>query len=135
MLYRATLRPAMTTPAVLTASDAKSVAETQRRTLRLLFVSQIAGGIGIVIGGTVGALLAADMVTVAVSGLAQSSMVVGGALLAIPATRIVRRAGRGPSLSALYLIAAMGAFLTVAAAMTRSIPILFAGFFLFGGGT
>jgi MFS family permease len=116
-------------------SGISELSDIQRRTLRLLFVSQIAGGVGIVIGGTVGALLAADMVTVAVSGLAQSAMVVGGALLAVPATRIVRRAGRGPSLSAAYLTAAVGASLTVAAAMTRSIPLLFAGFFLFGGGT
>jgi MFS family permease len=115
-------------------SRSEELSDVQRRTLRLLFGSQIAGGVGIVIGGTVGALLAADMVTVAVSGLAQSATVVGGALLAVPATRIVRRFGRGPSLSAAYLVAAVGAFLTVMAAMTRSTALLFVGFFFFGGG-
>ena len=75
------------------------------------------------------------MVSVGVSGLAQSAAVMGGALLAVPLTRIVRRFGRGPSLSAAYAIAALGASLTVAAAMTRSVPLLFAGFFLFGAGT
>lgn len=112
----------------------QTVADVQRRTLRLLFVSQVAGGIGVVIGSSVGALLAADMVSVGVSGLAQSAVVMGGALLAVPATRIVRRFGRGPSLSAAYSVAALGAFLTVAAAMTRSVPVLFTGYFLFGGG-
>jgi MFS family permease len=125
---------AMIEPAALSPSIAPDVANVQQRTLRLLFVSQIAGGIGIVLGGSVGALLAADMVSVGVSGLAQSATVVGGALLVIPATRIARRFGRGPSLSAAYLVAAMGASLAVAAAMTHSVPLLFAGFFLFGGG-
>lgn len=112
-----------------------NVPEIQRRTLRVLFVSQIAGGVGMAVGGSVGALLAADMVSVGVSGLTQSAAVMGAALLAVPATRIVRRHGRRPSLAAAYLVAALGGFLVVAAAVTRSIPLLFAGFFLFGGGS
>lgn len=117
------------------SSSLTDSSDVQRRTLRLLFVSQIAGGIGTVIGSSVGALLAADMVSVGVSGLAQSAVVMGGALLAVPATRIVRRRGRGPSLAAAYSVAALGAFFAVTAAMTRSAPLLFVGFFLFGGGT
>ncbi len=107
----------------------------QQRTLRLLFVSQITGGVGVTVGMSVGALLAADLASVGVSGLAQSSAVMGGALLAVPATRIVQRSGRGPSLAAAYLAAAIGGVMIVAAAMSRSIPLLFAGFFFFGGGT
>ena len=110
-------------------------ARVQRRTLRLLFVSQIAGGVGTAVGMSVGALLAADMAGIGVSGLAQSAAVMGSALLAIPATRIVRRHGRGPSLSAAYLTATIGASLAVVAATTRSTPLLFVAFFLFGGGT
>jgi MFS family permease len=83
----------------------------------------------------VGALLAADLASVGVSGLAQSAAVMGAALLAVPATRIVRRYGRGPSLAAAYLTAALGGSMIVAAAMTRSVPLLFAGFLLFGGST
>ena len=113
----------------------QSTSDLQRRTLRLLFVSQVAGAVGVVVGSSVGALLAADMVNIGVSGLAQSAVVMGGALLAVPATRIVRHSGRGPSLSAAYSVAALGAFCAVAAAMTHSIPLLFVGFFLFGGGT
>lgn len=75
------------------------------------------------------------MVSVSVSGLAQSAAVMGGALLAVPMTRIVRQFGRGPSLSAAYAIAALGASLTVGAAVTRSTPLLFAGYFLFGSAT
>jgi MFS family permease len=111
------------------------VAAVQRRTLRLLFVTQIISGIGVSIGASVGALLAADIVGVSVSGLAQSAIVVGAALLAIPATAIVYRHGRRPSLAAAYLIAAAGAIIVVTAATRNSIPLLFLGFFLFGGGT
>lgn len=109
------------------------VAAIQRRTLRLLFTSQVTGGVGVAVGMSVGALLAADMVSIGVSGLAQSAVVMGAALLAVPATRIVRRFGRGPSLSSMYAIAAVGALLAVIAATTRNAPLLFVAFFLFGG--
>lgn len=110
-------------------------AGVQRRTLRLLFVTQIISGIGVAIGSSVGALLAADLAGTKVSGLAQSAVVVGAALFAVPATAIVRRHGRRPSLAASYLVAATGALLIVAAAMRGAIPLLFLGFFLFGGAT
>jgi MFS family permease len=111
------------------------VAVVQRRTLRLLFVTQIISGIGVAIGASVGALLAADLAGVGVSGLAQSAIVVGAALLALPATTIVYRHGRRPSLAATYLVAAVGALIVVTAATRGSIPLLFLGFFLFGGAT
>ena len=111
------------------------VALVQRRTLRLLFLSQIISGIGVAIGASVGALLAADIAGVRVSGLAQSAIVVGAALFALPATGIVDRHGRRPSLAAGYFVAAVGAIIVVAAAMRGSIPLLFVGFFLFGGAT
>ena len=107
----------------------------QRRTLRLLFVTQIISGIGVATGSTVGALLAADLARVGVSGLAGSAVVVGAALFALPATAIVRRRGRRPSLAAGYFVASVGALLVVVAALRASIPLLFAGFFLFGGAT
>ena len=111
------------------------LARVQRRTLRLLFVTQIISGIGVAIGGSVGALLAADIAGVSLSGLAQSANVVGAALFAVPATAIVYRHGRRPSLAVLYLIGAIGATLILTAAIRSSIPFLFLGFFLFGGAT
>ena len=107
----------------------------QRRTLRLLFLTQIISGIGVAIGASGGALLAADIAGVALSGLAQSALVVGAALFALPATTIVNRHGRRPSLAAGYLVAAAGAIVVVGSAMRGSIPLLFLGFFLFGGAT
>jgi MFS family permease len=124
----------------MTVSEAGSssdprVARVQRRTLRVLFATQVVGGVGNAIGISVGALLAADMVGVAVSGLATSAAVVGAALLAIPATRIVRQVGRRPSLAGAYLVAALGSAIVLAGAVAGWDPLLFLGFFLFGGGT
>ena len=109
------------------------VAAIQRRTLRLLFVTQIISGIGVAVGGSVGALLAAEIAGIGVSGLAQSAQVVGAALFAVPATAIVYGHGRRPSLAAGYLVAAIGALIVVGAAVRSSIPLIFLGFFLFGG--
>ena len=69
----------------------------QRRTLRLLFVTQIISGVGTAIGASVGALLAADIAGIGLSGVAQSAIVVGAALFALPATGIVHRHGRRPA--------------------------------------
>ena len=110
-------------------------AEVQRRTLRLLFIAQVISGIGIAIGSSVGALLAADIAGIGVSGLAISTNVVGAALFAVPATAIVHRYGRRLSLAAGYATAALGSILLVGAAVRNSIPILFLGFFFFGGAT
>ena len=108
------------------------VAAIQRRTVRLLFLTQVIAGVGIAVGGSVGALLAADIAGVGLSGVAQSANVVGAALFAVPAAPIVERRGRRPSLAAGYALAAVGALLVAAAAMRSSVALLFAGLFLFG---
>jgi MFS family permease len=111
------------------------IATVQRRTLRLLFVTQIISGVGVAVGASVGALLAADIAGVGMSGLAQSAAVVGTALFAVPATAIVNHRGRRLSLALLYLIAAAGAIVVLFAATRGSVPLLFPGFFLFGAAT
>ncbi|WP_405426255.1 MFS transporter [Micromonospora sp. NBC_00617] len=111
------------------------VAPIQRRTMRLLFTTQIIGGIGVTIGISVGALLAARIAGTAVAGVAQSAGVVGAALLAVPVTRIMARHGRRPGLVLAYAVGAVGGVLVVVAAGTRSVPLLFLGMLLFGGGT
>ncbi|MFD6564789.1 MFS transporter [Micromonospora profundi] len=111
------------------------VASIQRRTLRLLFSTQIIGGVGVTIGIAVGALLAARIAGTAVAGIAQSAGVVGAALLAVPVTRIMARHGRRPGLVVAYAVGAVGGVLVVLAAATRWVPLLFLGMLLFGGGT
>jgi MFS family permease len=107
-------------------------AAIQQRTVRLLFLTQAVAGVGVAVGGSVGALLAADLAGVGLSGVAQSATVVGAALFAVPAAAIVERRGRRPSLAAGYALAALGALLVVVAAMRHSVGLLFAGLFLFG---
>ncbi|MEV7226360.1 MFS transporter [Polymorphospora sp. NPDC051019] len=114
---------------------AVDVPRVQRRTLRLLFGTQIIGGIGTTIGISVGALLAARLAGTSVSGLAASASVVGGALLAVPVTRIMTGHGRRPGLVTAYAAGAAGALLVVAAAVTNWVPLLFLGMLLFGGGS
>ncbi|MEU8256298.1 MFS transporter [Micromonospora inaquosa] len=116
-------------------ATAPDVASIQRRTLRLLFTTQIIGGIGVTIGIAVGALLAARIAGTAVAGVAQSAGVVGAALLAVPVTRIMARHGRRPGLVLAYAVGAVGGVLVVLAAATRWVPLLFLGMLLFGGGT
>jgi MFS family permease len=111
------------------------IASAQRRTLSVLFLTQIVGGTGSALGGAVAALLAAELGGVGISGLAQSAAVVGAALFAVPATAMVYRDGRRPSLAACYATAAAGGILIVAAALRHALPLLFAGTFLLGGST
>ncbi|SCG35792.1 MFS transporter [Micromonospora inositola] len=125
----------MATDLTAPARTRPDVAPIQRRTLRLLFATQIIGGIGVTIGIAVGALLAARIAGTAVAGLAQSAAVVGGALLAVPVTRIMNGHGRRPGLAVAYLAGAVGAVLVVLATVTRFVPLLFLGMLLFGGGT
>ncbi|MFI5928997.1 MFS transporter [Micromonospora sp. NPDC051543] len=110
-------------------------APVQRRTMRLLFTTQIIGGIGVTIGISVGALLADRVAGTALAGIAQSAGVVGAALLAVPVTRIMARHGRRPGLVLAYTVGAVGGVLVVLAAATRSVPLLLLGMLLFGGGT
>ncbi len=111
------------------------VTAVQRRTVALLFLTQIIGGVGVGVGGSVGALLAADIMGVGLSGVAWSANVVGAALFAVPAAVIVDRFGRRPSLAAGYFLATVGAVLVLSAAVRHSVPLLFAALFLFGGAT
>ncbi|MEV2240597.1 MFS transporter [Micromonospora sp. NPDC049891] len=125
----------MATDLTTTPAAHPEVAPIQRRTLRLLFTTQIVGGIGVTIGIAVGALLAAEIAGTAVAGLAQSAAVIGAALLAVPVTRIITGYGRRPGLAFAYVVGALGGALVVLAAATRWVPLLFLGMLLFGGGS
>ncbi|MEU7170789.1 MFS transporter [Micromonospora sp. BL1] len=125
----------MSTDLTAPAPPRPDVAGIQRRTVRLLFLTQIIGGIGVTIGISVGALLAARVAGTALAGLAQSAGVVGAALLAIPVTRLMAARGRRPGLVLAYAVGAVGGVLVVVATVTRLVPLLFVGMLLFGGGT
>jgi MFS family permease len=105
----------------------------QRRTLGLLVGTQIVGGLGVASGVSVGALLASSLAGPWAAGLVGSCAVIGAALIAIPATRLMRTGGRRPGLVFAYALGALGALLVVAAVRASSVPLLFLGTLLFGG--
>lgn len=116
-------------PAVSIASD---IARVQTRTVRLLMLVEIITGLGVAMGISVGVLLTKDMAGTELSGVAQSGAVVGGALMAIPASAVMHRFGRRPGLAMCYLVGAIGGLIVLASAVWDWVPLLFLGFFLFG---
>ncbi|WP_433057506.1 MFS transporter [Dactylosporangium sp. CS-033363] len=112
---------------------ALDVAALQRRTLSLLVGTQIIGGLGVASGVSVGALLASSLAGPWAAGIAGSCAVVGGAVIAIPATRLMRTGGRRPGLVFALTVGAIGALLVVLAARISSVPLMFLGTLLFGG--
>ncbi|HEY7226383.1 MAG TPA: MFS transporter [Micromonosporaceae bacterium] len=108
---------------------------TQRRTVAVLMAAQTVGGVGSAVGIAVGALLTARMGGTGISGLGQSALVVGSALLAVPTTRLMTGRGRRPGLVLAYLIGALGGVTVVAAAEWNNLALLFVGLFCFGGGS
>jgi MFS family permease len=113
--------------------DAIPVAKLQRRTLGLLVSMQVLGGLGVASGVSIGALLAAEMAGPTAAGLSGSAAVIGAALIAIPATRLMRAGGRRPGLVFAYAAGVLGSLLVVVAVWLQWVPLLFVGTFLFGG--
>ncbi|WP_020523494.1 MFS transporter [Catelliglobosispora koreensis] len=95
---------------------------------------EIITGLGVAMGISVGALLTKDMAGTALSGVAQSAAVVGGALMAVPASALMQRKGRRPGLAVCYLVGSVGGVAVLCSALWNSLPLLFLGFFLFGSG-
>lgn len=111
-------------------------AAVQRRTLRVLTVSQVLGGVGVASGIAVGGILAAELRgSAAVAGLAQTSSTIGAALLAVPMARLMALRGRRPGLAAGYSLGLAGAACAVTAAQIHALWLLFVGMALLGGGT
>ncbi|MFC4996627.1 MFS transporter [Dactylosporangium cerinum] len=113
--------------------DTPPAAALQRRTLGLLVSTQVIGGLGVASGVSIGALLAAEMAGPTAAGLSGSAAVIGAALIAIPATRLMRTGGRRPGLVFAYAAGVTGSLLVVTAVWLQWVPLLFLGTFLFGG--
>jgi MFS family permease len=107
----------------------------QRRTLRVLVLTQLLGGVGLAAGAAVGSLLARDMLGGdAFAGVPSATSVAGGALAAVPISRIMGRAGRRPGLMTGYLTGAAGAGVVLVSAQLSSFVLLVLGMLLFGAG-
>jgi MFS family permease len=118
--------------APLTAAD---VADVQRRTVWVLSIAQVLGGIAFGATLSLGAVLAADIAgDESLSGLAAAAVTFGTALIAIPLARLAGLRGRRLSLATGMMIALVGVVLVVIAAGVRSFPLLLVAFLLIGGG-
>ena len=113
----------------------QTLARLRRRTLGLLTLGQILGGLGLGAALSVGALAANDLAGEAWSGLAATMATLGAGVLAIPLARLADRRGRRVSLSGAALIAAAGAGVCVLAMSVGSVLLLFLGLGLMGSAT
>jgi MFS family permease len=112
------------------------VVAVQRRTLGVLSGGVALSGLGVTVGITVGGLLARDVAgTDSASGVGQTAGVLGAAVIAVPLARLSDRYGRRAGLAAGYVVAVLGALVTVWAAAMSSLVLLLVGLFGFGAAT
>ena len=115
------------------APDSVDVGAIQTRTVGTLMSSQVLGGIGVASGIAVTALMAAEISgRDDLSGLANTSQVLGGALITIPIAALMATRGRRAGLVTAYLIGTIGAALAITAAVLGSFWLLLLGTALFG---
>ncbi|MGW4928857.1 MFS transporter [Agromyces sp. NPDC004153] len=103
--------------------------------LTVLIVNQLLAGVGVATGMALAAILTADLTgTLAMGGLAQSSSVLGAAIVAIPLAKLAVRSGRHVALATGYALACVGALLVIVAAASAWAPLVFLGLAAFGAG-
>lgn len=105
----------------------------QRRTVGVLSISQVFGGIAIAGSVAAGSLIAASVSgSEAVAGLAQTFGVLGAALLALPLARVALSKGRRASLALGYGLGGIGALVVIAGAVWLNIYLVLLGCLLVG---
>jgi len=118
--------------ATLTEQDRSRI---QRRTVGILSLGQVLGGVAFGATVSLGALLAADISgSDALSGLATASVTLGAALAAIPLARLAGLRGRRFALTTGNLLALLGIVVVIAAAAVRMFPLLLVGIIMIGMG-
>jgi MFS family permease len=116
--------------------DDPDIRRTQFRTVRLLVMAQIVGGVGVGAAASLGSLLAEAVThSDAYAGLARTSSTLGAATVGLPLALLANRRGRRAALSAGWLTAAVGALLLVLAAVMEDVGLLVVAMLLFGAGS
>jgi MFS family permease len=119
----------------VTGLTPEDIAGVQRRTVGVLSVAQVLGGIAFGATISLGAVLAAEISgDESFSGLAAAAVTFGTAIIAIPLARLAGARGRRLSLASGMAIALIGVTLVVLASAIRSFPLLLVAFLLVGGG-
>jgi MFS family permease len=116
-------------------ADALDLSHAQSHIVRVLSTAQMFGGIGVAVGGTVSALIAAELATESLSGLSSTGSIVGAALIAVPVSRVMNVKGRRSGLLLAYGIGITGALLVIIGAVLEFFPLALLGLVGMGGGT
>lgn len=113
----------------------EDVARIQARTVRVLAVGQVLGGIAFGATISLGALLARELTGQdALSGLATASVTLGASVAAIPLARLAGRRGRRFALTLGNALALIGIAIVVTGAGMGLFPLFLAGVVLIGMG-
>lgn len=108
----------------------------QRRTVRVLVLTQAVGAVGITIGIATASLLARDLSgSETLSGLAQTAQVLGAAIISFLLAPLMARRGRRAGLVTGYVVGAGGGLLAVLAGVVGSMSLLLVGAVMLGAGT
>ncbi|GAA1959745.1 MFS transporter [Microbacterium deminutum] len=111
----------------------QAIAVVQRRTVWVLSIGQVLGGLAFGASISLGAVLAAEISgDEAFSGLATAAITLGTAAFAVPLAAFARRRGRRPALASGMVGALFGVLLVVVAAGIHSFPLLLVAFGLIG---
>jgi len=101
--------------------------------LAVLIVNQLLAGVGVATGMALAAILTTDLTgALAMGGLAQSSSVLGAAIVAVPLAKLAVRSGRHVALATGYALAFVGAVIVIVAAASAIAPLVFLGLAAFG---
>jgi MFS family permease len=108
-------------------------AAVQRRTVRVLVVSQSLGGLGTTVGIAVASVLAERVSgSEALAGMVQTCQVLGAAVASYLLAGVMGLRGRRVGLAVGYLIGAAGAAICVVGGVVDSFPLLLGGALLLG---
>lgn len=121
-------------PSVATMTDAERRA-LQRRTLRILMLSQLAGSAGMSVAVTVGGPIVKTILgSDTFAGSASACVTLGGAVAGLLLSGLMRRRGRRPGLRNGYVVALAGSLVTIVGAEKRWLPLFLFGLLFFGVG-
>lgn len=123
-------------PSVSPWQGSPEIVRIQRRTVRMLVIAQVVGGVGIGAGASLGALLAEAVThSEGMAGLARTCTTLGAAAVALPLALMATRFGRHKALGLGWALAAIGGVVLVVAAAAGSVPLLIIGMLMFGCGS
>lgn len=111
------------------------IAKVQKRTIKVLIITQIVGALGVGVGPSIGIVMAGEVMNDEMwAGLARVSSTLGAALFGLPLGTLAARRGRRVALATGWWLASAGALILVAAAQWSLAIPLFVGLFLLGAG-